>query len=43
MKFLSGSTESEPVAIVHPITGGNAPAAPPMTIFCGVLLLSQIV
>ena len=23
-----------PVAIVHPITGGKAPAAPPMTIFC---------
>ena len=29
--------------IVQPITGGKDPAAPPMTIFCGVLLLSQIV
>ena len=25
--------ESELVAIVQPITGGNAPAAPPITIF----------
>ena len=31
------------VAIAHPITGGKAPAAPPTTIFWGVLLLSQIV
>ena len=30
-------------AIAQPIIGGNAPAAPPMTIFCGVFLLSQIV
>ena len=38
-----GSIVIVPVAIVHPITGGKAPAAPPMTIFCGVFLLSQIV
>ena len=31
------------VAIVHPITGGNAPAAPPITMFCGVFLFSHIV
>ena len=42
-KNASGSIESEPVAIVHPITGGNAPAAPPITIFCGVRLFNQIV
>ena len=38
-----GSIEMLLVEIAHPITGGNDPAAPPMTIFCGVLLLSQIV
>tara|TARA_B100000927_G_scaffold101531_1_gene82226 strand:- start:13793 stop:14101 length:309 start_codon:yes stop_codon:yes gene_type:complete len=27
----------------QPIIGGNAPAAPPMTIFCVVLLFNQIV
>ena len=27
----------------EPITGGNAPAAPPITIFCGVFLFNQIV
>ena len=37
------SRESELVAIVHPITGGKAPAAPPITIFCGVFLFNQIV
>ena len=35
--------DNEPVAIVQPMTGGKAPAAPPITIFCGVSLLSQIV
>ncbi len=40
---IKGSTEILPVAIVHPITGGNAPAAPPITIFCGVFLFNQIV
>ena len=29
----NGSRDKEPVAMVHPITGGNAPAAPPTTIF----------
>ena len=38
-----GSKLIELVAIVHPITGGNAPAAPPITIFCGVFLFSHIV
>ena len=28
-----------PVAAAQPITGGSAPAAPPMTMFCGVLPL----
>ena len=42
-KKAKGSTDKDPVAIVHPITGGNAPAAPPITIFCGVLLFNQIV
>ena len=32
-KKVNGSIDKEPVAIVHPITGGKAPAAPPITIF----------
>ena len=32
-KNVIGSNESELVAIVQPITGGKAPAAPPITIF----------
>ena len=43
MGTLAYSIDNEPVAIVHPITGGKAPAAPPITIFCGVLLFNQIV
>ena len=39
----TGSTEIEPVTAAQPITGGNAPAAPPMTMFCGVQRLSHIV
>ena len=31
------------IAIVQPITGGNAPAAPPITIFCGVFFFNQTV
>ena len=27
----------------HPMTGGNAPAAPPITMFCGVRLFNTIV
>ena len=30
---IRGSIVKVPVAIVQPITGGNAPAAPPITIF----------
>ena len=33
---MSGSSPTSPVAAAHPITGGSAPAAPPMTMFCGV-------
>jgi hypothetical protein len=32
-----------PVAAAQPISGGKAPAAPPITMFCGVRRLSQIV
>src|ERR1700731_2366668 len=33
---VSDSSPTCPVAAAHPITGGSAPAAPPMTIFCRV-------
>ena len=36
---MSGSSPISPVAAAQPITGGSAPAAPPMTMFCGVLPL----
>ena len=42
-KKANGSIDKEPVAMVHPMTGGNAPAAPPITMFCGVLLFNQMV
>ena len=42
-KSSSGSTDRLPVTAAQPITGGNAPAAPPMTMFCGVLRFSQTV
>ena len=32
-KYKIGSNVIFPVAIVHPIIGGKAPAAPPITIF----------
>jgi len=32
-----------PVTAAHPTMGGKAPAAPPMTMFCGVLRFSHIV
>ena len=32
-----------PVIAAHPMTGGSAPAAPPMTMFWGVERLSMIV
>ncbi len=37
------STDMPPVATAQPITGGKAPAAPPITMFCGVQRLSHIV
>ena len=37
------STLTAPVAAAQPIIGGKAPAAPPITMFCGVHRLSQIV
>ena len=40
---MSASTPMPPVVAAHPITGGNAPAAPPITMFCGVERLSHIV
>ena len=42
-KSKIGSNVILPVAIVHPIIGGNAPAAPPMTIFCEVRCFNHIV
>jgi hypothetical protein len=39
----TASTPTLPVAAAQPITGGNAPAAPPITMFCGVERLSHIV
>ncbi len=32
-----------PVVTAHPIIGGKAPEAPPITIFCGVIRFNQIV
>ena len=40
---ISGTRSTEPVTAAQPITGGNAPAAPPITMFCGVRRFSQIV
>src|SRR5918994_7350593 len=34
---------ADPVTAVQPSTGGAAPAAPPITMFCGVTCLSQTV
>ena len=39
----TASTVTSPVTAVHPRTGGAAPAAPPMTMFCGVRGLRTIV
>ena len=39
----SGSSPTVPVAATQPMTGGNAPAAPPITMFCGVRRFSHIV
>ncbi len=40
---MSGSNPSSPVAAAQPITGGSAPAAPPITMVRGVLRFSQAV
>jgi hypothetical protein len=42
-KSTSGSIPACPVVAVHPITGGSAPAAPPMTMFWDVVRFSQTV
>ena len=34
---------TEPLTAAQPTSGGTAPAAPPMTMFCGVRRFSQIV
>ena len=34
---------TSPVTAAQPMIGGKAPAAPPMTIFCGVRRFSHIV
>ncbi len=34
---------TEPVTAAQPIMGGKAPAAPPITMFCGVSRFSHIV
>jgi hypothetical protein len=39
----SGSTDSEPVAATQATTGGKAPAAPPITMFCAVQRFSPMV
>jgi hypothetical protein len=39
----SGSVATWPVAAAQPISGGKAPAAPPMTMFCGVRRYNQTV
>jgi len=38
-----GATPREPVTAAQPTSGGNEPAAPPMTMFWGVVRLSQSV
>ncbi|CLR46074.1 Uncharacterised protein [Mycobacterium tuberculosis] len=37
------SIDTPPVTQAQPIIGGNAPDAPPMTMFCGVERFSHIV
>jgi len=43
MKSTRLCTETDPVTTAQPITGGSAPAAPPMTMFCAVQRFSHIV
>ena len=42
-KNVNGANDNEFVAMVQPITGGKAPEAPPITMFCEVFLFSQMV
>ena len=42
-KRTSGTSVTSPVTAAQPITGGKAPAAPPMTMFCGVRRFSHMV
>ena len=37
-----GSTAICPVAATQPISGGKAPASPPITMFCGVARFSHM-
>ena len=39
----AGARLMSPDTAAQPIVGGNAPAAPPMTMFCGVQRLSYMV
>ncbi len=39
----TGASVTSPVAAAQPIIGGKAPAAPPITMFCGVARFSHIV
>ncbi len=41
--ITTGSIAMPPVTAAQPTSGGIAPAAPPMTMFCGVRRLSSIV
>ena len=43
MNGKSASSVRLPVAAAQPTSGGIAPAAPPMTMFCGVRGFSQAV
>ncbi len=43
MNIRNGSSATWLVAAAQPISGGKAPAAPPMTMFCGVRRFSQTV
>ena len=41
MTIKTASSPTCPVAAAQPIIGGKAPAAPPITMFCGVRRFSQ--
>ena len=42
-KSATAVRSSPPVTAAQPIIGGKAPAAPPITMFCGVRRFSHIV